>query len=68
MAQIWHDNSSRHSFRIQTKDRDLHQKLDSDSRFRLIGTGHNIEVWIYHARFPSLQKAFTEIEALKNTS
>ena len=68
MAQIWHDNNSRHSFRIQTKDRDLHRKMHSDSRFHLIGTGHNVEVWIYHPQFPSLQKAFTEIKALKDTS
>lgn len=68
MEQIWQDKTSRHSFRIQTENKTLHQKMRSDRRFHLIGTGHNIEVWIYHARFPSLKKAFTEIEALKDMS
>jgi hypothetical protein len=66
MAQIWRETTSKHSFRIQTKDRDLHQKMHSDSRFRLIGTGHNVEVWIYHASFPSMKTAFREIYTLKN--
>ena len=66
MAQVWQDNISRNSFRIQTEDVNLHQKMRSDSRFHLIGIGHNVEVWIYHARFPSLQEVITEIEVLKN--
>ena len=66
MAQIWQDSRNKNSFRIQTKDRNLHQRMQLDSRFQLIGEGHNVAIWIYHARFPSMQAACNEIGALKN--
>jgi len=40
--------------------------MQLDSRFQLMGEGHNIDIWIYHAKFPSLQAACNEIDALKN--
>jgi hypothetical protein len=66
MVQIWQDDRKRHTFRVQTKDRNLHQHMQLDSRFQLIGEGHNVDVWIYHASFPSMQAAYSEIEALEN--
>lgn len=65
MVQIWQDDRNRRSYRIQTKDRNLHERMQLDSRFQLIGEGHNVDIWIYHARFPSMQMAYKEIEGLE---
>jgi hypothetical protein len=64
MLHIWQDKENKHFYRIQTDNRELHKRMQNDDRFQLTGEGFNIDLWVYQAKFPSINAAFVEVEAL----
>ena len=68
MMKIWQDIGNKQSFRIQTDDKELHKRMQSDDRFRLAGEGFNIDVWVYQAEFPSRQAVSIELEGMKKAN
>jgi len=42
---------------FQTEDKDVHQHMLQSKEFEMVGWGVNVHLWIYRAKFSSIQDA-----------
>jgi hypothetical protein len=61
---IWRESNLISVYRIQTDDPVLHQQLSQKKEFELVGWGINIPLWIYRAKFSSLDDALKAVSIL----
>jgi hypothetical protein len=59
---IIQEGDSKPSYRVQTTDQDVHNKLYESNHFKLVGWGVNVLMWIHKAEFESIQVAHKTFE------
>ncbi len=56
-THIWQEENNKPVFRFQTDDKDVHQHMLQSKEFEMVGWGVNVHLWIYRAKFSSIQDA-----------
>jgi hypothetical protein len=65
---IWRESKMISVYRIQTHDPVLHRHLGQKKEFELVGWGINIPLWIYRAKFSSLDEAHKALSLIEKSN
>lgn len=47
MTFMWQEERSKHFYRFQTDEKEIHYKMKRREKFNLVGDGVNCNLWIY---------------------